>query len=97
MPTRPPAGLLVSGSWDQSLRLWDPRAPPYQACVATVPLPGKVGRSCACAAGMQATVTLAYSWAHRRAGRCVLLHMYACIMAFSSSECSNQALGAAAC
>ncbi|KAG2500478.1 hypothetical protein HYH03_002043 [Edaphochlamys debaryana] len=33
-------GLLVSGSWDQTLRLWDPRTP--QACVSTVTLPGKV-------------------------------------------------------
>lgn len=35
-------GLVVSGGWDSTLRLWDPRAPPFQNCVASVPLPGKV-------------------------------------------------------
>lgn len=35
-------GLLVSGSWDCGMRLWDPRAAPGQACVGAVPLPGKV-------------------------------------------------------
>ncbi|KXZ45500.1 hypothetical protein GPECTOR_54g242 [Gonium pectorale] len=35
-------GLLVSGSWDAGMRLWDPRAPPGANCVAAVSLPGKV-------------------------------------------------------
>ncbi|KAJ9521705.1 hypothetical protein QJQ45_015367, partial [Haematococcus lacustris] len=33
-------GLLVSGSWDQSLKVWDPRS--HQPLVKTIPLPGKV-------------------------------------------------------
>ena len=32
----------MSGGWDSTLKLWDPRAPPFQNCVASVPLPGKV-------------------------------------------------------
>lgn len=41
LPTR---GLLVSGGWDSTLRLWDPRVAPGPAGqqVAAVPLPGKV-------------------------------------------------------
>ncbi|EFJ41342.1 hypothetical protein VOLCADRAFT_102432 [Volvox carteri f. nagariensis] len=35
-------GLLVSGSWDQGMRLWDPRIAPSQNCVSSVALPGKV-------------------------------------------------------
>ncbi|KAI3433339.1 hypothetical protein D9Q98_003157 [Chlorella vulgaris] len=38
----PAQGLLVSGSWDSSLRLWDPRLGPGAAPVAQVALPGKV-------------------------------------------------------
>ena len=36
------AGLLLSGSWDQTLRIWDPRMPSYQNCIAVATLPGKV-------------------------------------------------------
>lgn len=36
------AGVLLTGSWDQSLKAWDPRAPPGQNCTAVVSLPGKV-------------------------------------------------------
>ncbi|KAG1679846.1 hypothetical protein FOA52_012760 [Chlamydomonas sp. UWO 241] len=35
-------GLVLSGSWDASVRAWDPRAPPHQACTHVVSLPGKV-------------------------------------------------------
>lgn len=35
-------GLIATGSWDQSLRVWDPRLPNYQSCVATLSMPGKV-------------------------------------------------------
>ncbi|KAG2432702.1 hypothetical protein HYH02_006685 [Chlamydomonas schloesseri] len=38
----PEKGVLLSGSWDQSLKAWDPRAPPGQNCTAVVSLPGKV-------------------------------------------------------
>lgn len=38
----PAQGLLVSGSWDSSLRLWDSRQAPGAAPVARVALPGKV-------------------------------------------------------
>lgn len=36
------AGLLLTGSWDQSMKVWDPRVDPAHSCVATVPLNGKV-------------------------------------------------------
>mmetsp|Transcript_16047 Transcript_16047/g.34697 ORF Transcript_16047/g.34697 Transcript_16047/m.34697 type:complete len:350 (+) Transcript_16047:105-1154(+) len=39
LPTR---GLVATGSWDQTARLWDPRAPPQQSCVQAINLPGKV-------------------------------------------------------
>jgi hypothetical protein len=35
-------GLVLAGSWDKTVRAWDPRAPPQQACAATINLPGKV-------------------------------------------------------
>mmetsp|Transcript_63818 Transcript_63818/g.201881 ORF Transcript_63818/g.201881 Transcript_63818/m.201881 type:complete len:245 (+) Transcript_63818:84-818(+) len=35
------AGLVVSGSWDMTVKAWDPRASPDQRCVATLGLPGK--------------------------------------------------------
>lgn len=38
----PDAGLLLTGSWDQTMKVWDPRVEPAHSCVATVPLNGKV-------------------------------------------------------
>jgi hypothetical protein len=38
------AGLVLTGSWDQTVRAWDPRSPPGQCCVQTIPVPGKVSR-----------------------------------------------------
>ncbi len=40
-------GLVVSGGWDATVRLWEPRAPdgPGRA-VGTLPLPGKVYSMC---------------------------------------------------
>ena len=36
-------GLVVSGGWDSTLRLWDPRSPDGPArCVGNLPLPGRV-------------------------------------------------------
>ncbi len=36
-------GLVVSGGWDATLRLWEPRAPDGTGrAVGTLPLPGKV-------------------------------------------------------
>ena len=43
MEHNPANGLVVSGGWDATVRLWEPRAPlgPGRA-VGTLPLPGKV-------------------------------------------------------
>lgn len=38
----PERGFVVSGSWDQTMTVWDPRAPPTHNVVARVQLPGKV-------------------------------------------------------
>ncbi len=35
-------GLVASGSWDNTMRLWDPRLPVGKNCVSLIPLPGKV-------------------------------------------------------
>ncbi len=35
-------GLVATGSWDNTLRLWDPRLPLGKNCVSLIPLPGKV-------------------------------------------------------
>lgn len=35
-------GFVITGSWDQKLRLWDPRMPSYQNCIVEITLPGKV-------------------------------------------------------
>jgi len=35
-------GLLASGSWDNTLRLWDPKAPVGKNCASLIQLPGKV-------------------------------------------------------
>ena len=32
---------MLTGSWDRTVRAWDPRAPAYQNCAATLNLPGK--------------------------------------------------------
>lgn len=34
-------GLVATGSWDNTLRLWDPRLPLGKNCVSLIPLPGK--------------------------------------------------------
>jgi len=36
------AGLVLTGSWDSTVRAWDPRAPPQQVCASVISLPGKV-------------------------------------------------------
>lgn len=43
-PVRTPANpaLLVSGSWDATLKVWDPHASPDAALLRTLPLPSKV-------------------------------------------------------
>ena len=33
---------MLTGSWDATVRAWDPRAPPQQACASVFNLPGKV-------------------------------------------------------
>jgi len=35
------AGVVATAGWDSTLRLFDPRLPPGDCCVATVALPGK--------------------------------------------------------
>ena len=35
-------GLLLTGGWDACVKAWDPRAPPHQACIRQIGLPGKV-------------------------------------------------------
>lgn len=35
-------GLLASGSWDNTLRLWDPKSPFGKNCASLISLPGKV-------------------------------------------------------
>ncbi|KAK9846411.1 hypothetical protein WJX81_003316 [Elliptochloris bilobata] len=35
-------GALATGSWDATLRVWDPRLPPGQNCTAMLSLPGRV-------------------------------------------------------
>lgn len=35
-------GLVASGSWDNTMRLWDPRLPLGGNCVSLISLPGKV-------------------------------------------------------
>lgn len=42
LPLRPVKGILVTGSWDQGMRMWDPRLAAGHNCVCSVPLPGKV-------------------------------------------------------
>lgn len=34
-------GVVVTASWDMTMRLWDPRSPPPSCNVATAELPGK--------------------------------------------------------
>ena len=34
-------GLVATGSWDNTLRLWDPRLPLGKNCVSLIQLPGK--------------------------------------------------------
>lgn len=36
------AGLLVTGSWDKTMKVWDPRVAAPHSCVCTVELGGKV-------------------------------------------------------
>lgn len=35
-------GVVATGSWDNTLRLWDPRMPLGKNCVTLIQLPGKV-------------------------------------------------------
>ena len=35
-------GIVATGSWDNTLRLWDPRMPLGKNCVSLIPLPGKM-------------------------------------------------------
>lgn len=35
-------GIVATGSWNNTLRLWDPRMPLGKNCVSLIPLPGKV-------------------------------------------------------